>query len=141
MKFQIQESEWYPVYSISEDSGWGTVSEISPEEVDRIKKAFAEFNECQDILQAKVETYYLQKSVDEFILSKKGSTFESNELYSFLKIYSEKERFDALILLRPYVTNNTIEQYIKLGSRIYKTLDEVPDHLNVKSLKVMYRVY
>jgi hypothetical protein len=99
MKFQIQESEWYPVYSISEDSGWGTVSEISPEEVDRIKKAFAEFNECQDILQAKVETYYLQKSVDEFILSKKGSTFESNELYSFLKIYSEKERFDALILL------------------------------------------
>jgi hypothetical protein len=61
MKFYVDMNEVYPVYSLSEPlegDDWGTI-DVSPEFIERYKKAKAEYRELQFIIQEAFEKAWI----------------------------------------------------------------------------------
>lgn len=51
IKIKIDCDEWYPVYGLmDENTSYGKVFEIDEKLEKKLRKAFSDFNECQQIL-------------------------------------------------------------------------------------------
>ena len=47
-KVHIDSDEWYPVYSVEDDGRFGIEVEVTPEQLAKWRRAFADFEAAQD---------------------------------------------------------------------------------------------